>query len=794
MTNKKADFVHLHVHTQYSLLCGMIRLDDLFKKAKEYAMPAIAITDHSNMFGAIDFYQQAYANDIKPIIGCELCVAPRSRFDKKRSAIGEAARHLVVLVKNIQGYKNLMKLVSAAHIDGFYHYPRVDKELLKQCSEGLIALSACLRGEIASCLIRGNIDEARKSAREYLEIFGEDNFYLEIMEHGIPEQKITNHGLIELSKELSIPLVATNNCHYLNADHAEAHNVLLCIQRGETIEDSDLSMKSDQFYVKSPEEMQALFPATPEAITNTVNIAERCNLTLEFGKFYLPKYEVKNSEESLENYLEHKAVEGLEKLLPTIMKYQKEPEVAVREKYKRRLQLELKIINKMGFASYFLIVSDYVNYGKDNNIPVGPGRGTIASSLVAYVLRITDIDPLRYGLIFERFLNQDRISMPDIYIDFCQKRRGEIIKYVTEKYGKDKVAQICTFEKRMAKGVIRNIGRALNIPNGEVDRIARMVPNVFNITLEEAFKMEPRFADERKKNMQIEKMLSLSLVLEGLNHHSSIHGAGVVISDAPLVERMPLFAPKGDIVSQYSKKDIEAIGLAIFYFLGLKTLTAIRNAIDSVKKSHNVDIDINNLPIDDKETYQLLIKGETNGVFQLESSGMKNILINFKPDHIEDVIALIAAYRPGPYKMIPDLIARKHGKQQITYEVPQLEPILKETYGIILYQEQVMQIANVIGGYTMTQADTLRKVMSRNQLAVMEKEKTKFIEGAKKRNINENKAKTIWDQMSAFAESRFNKAHSTAYAMIIYQTAYLKAHYPVEFNAALKTTKKNSLS
>ena len=457
-----------------------------------------------------------------------------------------------------------------------------------------------------------------------------------------------------------------------------------------------------------------------------------------------------------------------------------------------RLHTELEIIKKMGFAGYFLIVSDFIKHAKHNDVPVGPGRGSAAGSLVAYAIRITEIDPLRYGLFFERFLNPDRISMPDIDIDFCQERRGEIIKYVTEKYGKDKVSQICTFGKMMAKGVIRDVGRALNIPYGDADRIAKLVPNVLNITLEEAFKMEPRFADERKKNPQIDKMLSLSLVLEGLNRHSSVHAAGVVISDAPLVERVPLFAPKDDIVSQYSMKDIEAVGLTKFDFLGLKTLTVIKNAVNFIKESHNIDIDINDLPLDDEETYKLLMKGETDGVFQLESSGMKDLLVNFKPDHIEDIIALIAAYRPGPMKMIPDFIARKHGKQQITYELPQLETILKETYGIILYQEQVMQIANVIGGYTMAQADTLRKVMGKKKVADMEKEKPKFLEGAKKQKINENKAKVIWDQMETFAEYGFNKSHSAAYSIITYQTAYLKTHYPVAFMAALLTSEKDN--
>lgn len=789
----QANFVHLHVHTQYSLLDGMIRLEDLFKKAREFAMPAVAITDHGNMFGAIDFYKQATANGIKPIIGCELYVAPRSRFDKTPSAIGEATRHLVVLVKDMQGYKNLMKLTSLAHIEGFYYRPRVDKELLRECSEGLIASSACLHGEIAAHIVRGNMDEARKAALEYRAIFGEDNFFLEIMENGLPEQKIANQGLIELSRELSLPLIATNDCHYLNREHAEAHEILLCIQTGKTVEDSDrMAMKTDQFYVKSPEEMHALFAETPDAVANTLRIAERCGLSFEFGKFYLPKFEVKNPEETLEEYLDRKAKEGLEKLLPSIMKYQKEDEAAVREKYFRRLCAELEIIKKMGFAGYFLIVSDFIKHAKHNGVPVGPGRGSAAGSLVAYAIRITDIDPLRYGLFFERFLNPDRISMPDIDIDFCQERRGEIIKYVTEKYGKEKVTQICTFGKMLAKGVIRDVGRALSVPYSEADRIAKLVPNVLNITLADAFKMEPRFDEERKKNPQIDKLLSMSLVLEGLNRHSSIHAAGVVISDAPLVERVPLFAPKDDIVSQYSMKDIEAVGLTKFDFLGLKTLTVIKNALNFIKESKGIEIDINNLPLDDPETYKLLMKGETDGVFQLESSGMKDLLVNFKPDRIEDVIALIAAYRPGPMKMIPDFIARKHGKQQITYELPQLEPILKETYGIILYQEQVMQIANVIGDYTMSQADTLRKVMGKKQVAAMEKEKPRFLEGARKQKIDENKAKTIWDRMETFAEYGFNKSHSAAYAIITYQTAYLKAHYPVAFMAALLTSEKDN--
>lgn len=787
---KHSDFVHLHLHTQYSLLDGMIRLEDLFKKAREYKMPAIAITDHGNMFGAIDFYQQAYKYGIKPIIGCELYVAPNKLTDR---TAGETAKHLIVLVKNMQGYKNLMKLTTTGYLRGFYYRPRVDKDLLKECHEGLIASSACLHGEIAELIMQGNIEGAKKVALQYQEIFGEGNFYLELMENGIAEQKIANAGLIEISNELSIPLVATNDCHYLEREHAEAHDVLLCIQTGKTIKDADrMSLSTDQFYFRSPEEMHQLFSLTPEALSNTVNIAEKCNLSLEFGKFYLPKFEVKNQEESLNDYLERKAREGLEKLFPFILKDHKGNEEAVKEKYEKRLNEELEIIKKMGFAGYFLIVSDFVKHAKHNNIPVGPGRGSAPGSLVAYAIRITNIDPIRYNLFFERFLNPDRITMPDIDIDFCQEGRDEIIKYVTEKYGKDKVSQIITFGKMLAKAVVRDVGRALDIPYSEADRIAKLIPNTLNITLNEAIKIEPRLAQEEKNNPQIAKLLSLSRILEGINRHASTHAAGVVISDIPLVERVPLCSPKDDIVSQYSMNDIQAVGMTKFDFLGLKTLTVIKNTLNFIKESKGIEIDIDNLPLDDKQTYDLLGKGETDGIFQLESSGMKDLTINIKPDRIEDIIALIALYRPGPMKMLPEFTARKQGKTKITYELPQLEAILKETYGIILYQEQVMQIASIIGGYTMSEADTLRKVMSKKKAADMDKEKPKFLEGAKKHKINENKAKTIWEQMETFAEYGFNKSHSTSYAIIAYQTAYLKAHYPAAFMAALLTSEKDN--
>ena len=544
---KHADFVHLHVHTQYSLLDGTIRLDDLFQKAKEYQMPAVAMTDHGNLYGAIDFYKHAYQYGIKPIIGCELYVAPKSRFDKTGYGIGETAHHLIVLVRNMQGYRNLMKLSTAGFLDGFYYRPRVDKEILKQYHEGLIGLSACLHGEIAAHLLRGNSEEADRTAEQYRTVFGEGNYFIEIMENGLPEQKKANQGLIELSRRLGLPLVATNDCHYLKQEDAEAHEVLLCIQTGKTIEDSDrMRFGTDQFYFRSPDEMKRLFSYCPEAIENTVQIAEKCNLTLEFGKFFLPNFEI-NPDETLDERLKKAAREGLAMILPNILRGENGK---LREVYEKRLQQELEMIRSMGFAGYFLIVADFIDYARKKNIPVGPGRGSAAGSLVAYAIGITSIDPIRYNLFFERFLNPDRISMPDIDTDFCPEGRDEIIRYVTKKYGSDKVSQIITFGKMQARAVIRDVGRAMNIPYSEVDRIAKLIPNVLNIKLEEAIKREPRFQEEQKGNPRIKKLLDLSLALEGLNRHSSTHAAGVVISDLPLVDRIPLCkSPKEDVVT-----------------------------------------------------------------------------------------------------------------------------------------------------------------------------------------------------------------------------------------------------
>ncbi|HOO91563.1 MAG TPA: DNA polymerase III subunit alpha, partial [Syntrophales bacterium] len=636
---------------------------------------------------------------------------------------------------------------------------------------------------------------AERVAAEYRDMFGEGNYYLEIMENGLDEQKLVNQQLIEIGAKLSIPMVATNDCHYLNREDAEAHEVLLCIQTGTTMEDEKrMRFRTNEFYLKSPDEMKKSFEYCPEAIANTVEIAEKCNLTLDLGHlFFLPKYETEKGL-SQEEYLAKLAREGLERLLPVIVGKDDNFD-ETRKIYEKRLEQELEIINSMEFPGYFLIVSDFVNYSKKKNIPVGPGRGSAAGSLVAYALGITNIDPIRYGLFFERFLNPSRKSMPDIDIDFCMEGRDEIIRYVTEKYGNDQVSQIITFGTMQAKGVVRDVGRALNMPYGEVDRIAKMIPSTLGITLKQAIKDEPRLFEEQKNNPNVKKLLDLSQSLEGLNRHASTHAAGVVISDVPLVERVPLYkSPKNDdIVTQYSMNDLQVVGLTKFDFLGLRTLTVIRDALQFIREVRGeTDFSIESIPLDDEATYRLLSKGQTDGVFQLESAGMKDLLINIKPDCIEDIIALISLYRPGPMTMIPDFIARKQGRQEILYEDPRLEDILKETYGTIIYQEQVMQIAGAVGGYTMADADNLRRAMSKKKASAMEKESPKFLAGAKKNKISEAKAKKIWDQMETFAGYGFNKSHSTAYTIISFQTAYLKAHYPVEFMTALLTSEKNN--
>ncbi len=782
------EFVHLHVHTQYSLLDGAIRLPDLMQKVKEYNMPAVAMTDHGNLFGVIEFYEMAKEWGIKPIIGCEVYLAPNGY---KKKAGKENLYHLVLLAENEKGYKNLLKLVSISYLEGFYYKPRIDKELLNEYHDGLIGLSACLHGEVPSLILRNNYEEAKKVAREYEDILGKGNFYLELQDNGLEEQNKANEGLIRLSNELSLPIVATNDCHYLRPEDAEAHDILLCIQTGKNIHDKNrLRFSTNQFYFKSKEEMVDAFSDYPQAIKNTMAIAERCNLELELGRYRFPKFPVPEGI-SLSDFLVEKAKSGLKKKL--ILNGKKEKDYAI---YFERLERELEVINKMGFASYFLIVSDFVSYAKKKGIPVGPGRGSAAGSLVAYALDITEIDPIPYGLLFERFLNLERGSMPDIDVDLCMERREEVLRYVSKKYGgRDHVAQIITFGKMQARAVIRDVGRALDMPYQEVDKIAKLVPAILNISLEEAISNEPRLSSLASQNPTVKRLLKIARSLEGLPRHASTHAAGVVVSDRPLVHYLPLYrGTKGEVVTQFDMKGIERVGLIKFDLLGLKTLTSIKKTLDLIEKNRKVRIDLSQIDLEDRATYELLCKGDTCGVFQLESPGMRDLLKRLKPSCFEDLIALIALYRPGPIEsgMIDEFIKRKHGKIPIRYEIPELEPILKETYGIIVYQEQVMQIAEALAGYTLGEADVLRKAMGKKRPEIMAKERSRFLDGAIKNGIKREKAEHIFDLMEKFGGYGFNKSHSTAYALIAYRTAYLKAHYPLEFMASLLTCEVGS--
>jgi DNA polymerase-3 subunit alpha len=783
-----SDFVHLHLHTQYSLLDGAIRLEPLFKKAAEYKMPSLAITDHGNMFGAVDFYRTAKKHGIKPIIGCEVYVAPTSRLEKSsQEGIADSSYHLILLAKNSTGYKNLVSLVSAGYLEGFYYRPRIDKELLSKHTEGLIALSSCMKGEIQRLLHKGQRDDAYKAASFYKDVMGERRFYLEIQDQNIPDQKDINRDMLDMAKKLSIPLVATNDCHYMDEKDAEAHEVLLCIQTGKTTDDPKrMRFTTNQFYFKSPQEMKLLFKEAPEAVSNTIEIAERCNLDMRFDQIHLPHYNVP-SDTTLDGYLSDMAKHGLESRIKQWSVVSGQWSEEKREIYFRRLEDELKMIKAMGYSGYFLIVWDFIDYARRKGIPVGPGRGSAAGSLVAYALRITDLDPIKYGLLFERFLNPERISMPDIDIDFCMERRDEVIAYVTEKYGN--VAQIITFGSMNAKAVIRDVGRAMAMPYSDADRIAKLVPNRLNITLDDAIKEEPRFKEMEKKDERVKRLLDIARRLEGLPRHASTHAAGVVISPAPLMEFMPLYkASKGEITTQYPMEDIEKLGLLKMDFLGLRTLTVIRRSEELIRKSpHKVDFSIESIPLNDKDTYKLLSDARTFGVFQLESSGLRDILRKLKPEAFEDVIALVALYRPGPLGsgMVDDFIKRKHGTVPIKNIVPQLDDILKETYGVILYQEQVMKIASVLGGFSMGAADLLRRAMGKKKPEEMAQQREKFVKGAVANRIPQDKADKIFDLMEHFAGYGFNKSHSAAYALVAYQTAYLKSHYPLEFMSSL---------
>ena len=784
-----SDFVHLHLHTQYSLLDGAIQIEPLFKKAKEFGMPAVAITDHGNLFGGIEFYQAGVKAGIKPILGCEVYIQSQgSRHDKTVRRGFEPYHHLILLAMNLEGYQNLCKLISIGHLEGFYYKPRIDKESLRAHSKGLICLSGCLSGELAEAALQNGLSGARRVAEEFQQIFG-DRFYLEIQENHIPSQTKVNAIVQELSPALSIPMVATNDSHYLYPDHARAHEVLLCIQTGKTLQDQDrMRFDGDEFYLRSPEEMGDLFKQIPESLQTTVDIAARCDLELKFNTYYFPKYE-SPAGKGLDEFLEEEVWKGFEERWPLCAHSWKEEEREEKRKhYEARLRDELAMIRKMGFSGYFLIVADFINFAKSQKIPVGPGRGSAAGSLVAYCLKITDIDPLPYNLLFERFLNPERVSMPDMDIDFCMDRRDEVIQYVQKKYGN--VSQIITFGKMKAKAVVRDVARVMNLPYKEADQIAKLIPNALNITLEEALKQEPRLKEMEDKNPKVKELLSYARSLEGLNRHASTHAAGVVISDRPLVELMPLYRGQHDeIVTQYDMKAIEKIGLIKFDFLGLKTLTVLDQAVKIIRRTRGVEISLNELPLDDPEVYKSLAAADTLGIFQLESSGMKDLLVRMKSTAFPDLIALVALYRPGPLGsgMVDEFINRKHGRVQARYELPQLEPILRETHGVIVYQEQVMQIASVLANFSLGDADILRRAMGKKKPEEMAEQRDKFLEGCQKNKIPAKKAEKIFDLMAKFAEYGFNKSHSAAYAFISYQTAYLKTHYPVEYMASLLT-------
>ncbi|HOQ37003.1 MAG TPA: DNA polymerase III subunit alpha [Acetivibrio sp.] len=780
-------FVHLHVHTEYSLLDGANRIKDLIKRTKELGMDSIAITDHGVMYGVVDFYKEAVNNGIKPIIGCEIYTTAGSRFDKKDGRDSDPG-HMVLLAKNNVGYKNLMKIVSIGFTEGFYYKPRVDMEVLEKYSEGLIALSACLSGDIPKAILNNNYKKAEELALKLNSIFGQDNFYLELQMNGIEEQNIVNQQLIKLSRETGIPLIATNDAHYLRREDARAHEILLCIQTGKSINDEDRMMfSSDDFYIKSPEEMEELFKNIPEAISNTVSVAQRCNVELEFNKLHLPQFSVPEGREPYE-YLRSLCYQGFER---------RYPEEERDEDKKNRLEYELSIIKQMGYVDYFLIVGDFIRYAKENGIMVGPGRGSAAGSLVAYCLEITNIDPIKYSLLFERFLNPERISMPDIDIDFCFERRQEVIDYVVEKYGKDRVAQIITFGTMAARAVIRDVGRALDMPYGDVDVIAKMIPFQPGMSIDKALELNPELKQQYEEDEKVRELINTARLLEGMPRHASTHAAGVVISKDPLTEYVPLQKSEGSVTTQFTMGLLEELGLLKMDFLGLRTLTVIRDAVNLIKKNHGREIGINELKMDDPKVFKLIGEGKTSGVFQLESAGMTQFMKELQPSSFEDIIAGISLYRPGPMDQIPRYIKYKRNPELIKYDHPLLEGILNVTYGCMVYQEQVMQVVRELAGYSMGRADLVRRAMAKKKISVMEQERKNFIHGiddeegniivmgAVRNGVDEETANKIFDEMMDFASYAFNKSHAAAYAVVAYQTAWLKCYYPVEFMAAL---------
>jgi DNA polymerase-3 subunit alpha len=774
------DFVHLHVHSEYSLLDGAARLKRLVDRAAHLGFPAIALTDHGNLFGAIDFYEQARAAGIKPVLGCELYVAPGSRFERAPvDGQYEGANHVTVLVRNETGYHNLIKLVSRGYLEGFYYKPRVDKELLAQHSDGLLILSGCLNSEVSRLLLAGEERRALEVAAWYADVFGRDYYFTEIQAHGLADQIRVTEGTLRIAQALGVGICGTNDSHYLEATDTRAHEVLLCLQTGAKISDPNRwKFATEEFYLKSAGEMRKVFEHLPEACSNTLAVAERCNLDLTFGQFRLPRYEVPR-DQTLDSYLREVAEAGLRRHYP-------EPSAEIRA----RFEYELGVIQSMQFSAYFLVVWDFIRYAKEQGIAVGPGRGSAAASLVAYCLGITTVDPMRYGLVFERFLNPGRKSMPDMDIDFADDRRDEVIEYVVRRYGRDRVAQIITFNVLKAKAVIRDVGRVLGMPFGDVDKIAKLVPDTLNITLDDAVRQSPPLAEAIKGRAEVAELWQTAKRLEGLARHAGKHAAGVVISDEPLMEHVPLYRdPKSEeIITQYPMGPIEKLGLLKMDFLGLRTLTVIANTVRLIEESRGTRIDPERLPLDDAKTYQLLADARTFGVFQLESTGMRNALRQLRPERLEDLIAMVALYRPGPMEMIPDFTARRHRRVKPTYDHPVMEKHLQETYGIMVYQEQVLKIAADMAGFSMSEADDLRKAMGKKIPALMSEQRAKFLKGAQGRGVKEKVAERVFELMEKFAGYGFNKAHATAYGIVAYQTAYLKANYPVEFMAALLTS------
>ena len=786
-------FTHLHVHTEYSLLDGSNKIKEYVKRVKELGMDSAAITDHGVMYGVIDFYKACKAEGINPILGCEVYVAPNSRFDKELTGGEDRYYHLVLLAENNKGYENLMKIVSRGFTEGYYYKPRVDMELLREYHEGIIALSACLAGEVQRYIQKGLVDEAKKTALKYQDCFGKGNYFLELQDHGLPEQKLVNTTLLQMSRELDIPMVVTNDVHYTYADDVKPHDILLCLQTGKKLSDEDrMRYEGGQYYVKSEEEMKGLFPYAWEAVENTQRIADRCHVEIEFGVTKLPKFDVPEGYNSW-TYLNKLCYDGLKE------RYGDEnaPAGETGQTLKERLDYELNVIQTMGYVDYFLIVWDFINYARQNGIMVGPGRGSAAGSIVSYCLKITNIDPIRYNLLFERFLNPERVSMPDIDIDFCFERRQEVIDYVGRKYGQEKVVQIVTFGTLAAKGVIRDVGRVMDLPYAYVDSLAKMIPNELNITIDKALQMNPDMRKLYETDEQVKELIDMSRRLEGLPRHTSMHAAGVVICSRPAEDLVPLSrGADGSITTQFTMTTIEELGLLKMDFLGLRTLTVLRDAVKLVKQSTGKEMNLDQIDFDDKKVLASIGTGKTDGVFQLESAGMKNFMKELKPQNLEDIIAGISLYRPGPMDFIPKYIKGKSNFGTVTYLCPQLEPILAPTYGCIVYQEQVMQIVRDLGGYTLGRSDLVRRAMSKKKQAVMEKERANFIygnpeegvPGCMANGIPENVASKIYDEMMDFAKYAFNKSHAACYAVVSYQTAYLKYYYPVEFMAALMTS------